>query len=156
MHACIIPGFLFAPILVICLFLSRLALIYVSLYSAYPCKVPYVLLRTRQRINTWINIVSTWLPEPLAPHHALLLLGVWVQPKHKVIGSVPVLGCALGLPFKTSLNSWLFLAWTLWWGFIDICLIIISSIMLLCCLSPPHSKSGILFLKSIVSTFLWF
>lgn len=43
----------YAPVLVICLFLSHLALalIYVTLYFVYPCKVPYVLLRTKQLIN---------------------------------------------------------------------------------------------------------
>lgn len=96
MHACIIPGFLLCPNPCYLPFLSHLTFIYVSLYFAYPCKVPYVLRRIRQRINTWINIASTWLAPhhagPLAPHHASLLLGLLAQSKHKVRGSVPVLG----------------------------------------------------------------
>lgn len=36
--------------------------------------------------------MNTWLPEPLAPHHALLLLGLLAQSEHKLIGSVSMLG----------------------------------------------------------------
>lgn len=52
MPVCVIPGFLLCPIFITLLFISDLALIYVTLYFLCPCKMPYVLSGARQGINT--------------------------------------------------------------------------------------------------------
>lgn len=149
--------FLTPQFLLFTFFFSHLAIFYVTLYFLCPCKMPYVLPETRQRIDTWINIASTLAPWASGSISRFTAFWPFGSIQAQVNRLCSYLGMVLqALPRRPSLNSWLFCAWKVWSGFLALCFLTsISYILLLCCPPLSNPKSGLCFLRSIVSVFFW-
>lgn len=144
--SCLVSSY--APILIICLFLSHLVHICVTLYFLCPCKMPSVLPGTRQGINMnkFSQHLAPWASGSTSRFAASQPFGSIQAQSNRLCSCAAIVPQAL--PLRTSLNSWLLLAWTVWSGFLaPCCLTSISCILLLRCPPLLHPNSGICFLS---------
>lgn len=101
--SCLVSSY--APILIICLFLSHLVRICVTLYFLCPCKMPSVLPGTRQGINMnkYSQHLAPWASGSTSRFAAFQPFGSIQAQSNRLCSCAAIVPQAL--PLRTSLNS---------------------------------------------------